>query len=90
MALVLVETAVTYRMRYVVEVRGDEYIDEALPVVLEGRAQEFSQHYQGEQIMSTQLITEEDALALYDKDNSGFKSWDVETKKKNAFTLLSK
>lgn len=90
MALVLVETEVTYRMRYVVEVADDQSLDQAPRAVLFGEAQEFSQQYQGERLLSFNPITEEDALALYDKDNPGFKTWDVETKKKNAFTLLSK
>jgi len=74
---VLVDTVLTYRMRYCVEVPKDnpEY---ALDTVSMEEAKEFSQKPLGEQIVSHRVIKKEKALALCREDNDYISSWDDE------------
>ena len=83
--LVLVETVSMFRMRYVVEVpKGkSEY---ALDTVVCQEAQEFSQEHLDEVIVSHRVVTEDEALAIFDIDNNYLTTWDKETKIKNSFT----
>jgi hypothetical protein len=89
---VLVECVSTFRERYMVEVPVgvDNYGKDkslwALDTVTMQEAKEFSQEHIGEQIISHRVVTKEEALELFDKDNEYFKSWDEETKIKNHFT----
>lgn len=84
---VLVETVSMFRIRYMVEVpKGkDEY---ALDSVVTHEAKEFSQHHLDEIITSHRVVTEEEALEIFDKDNDYCKSWDKELKMKNTFTKI--
>ena len=89
---VLVECVSTFRKRYMVEVPvgvdsyGKDKAEWALDTVTMEEAKEFSQEHLGEQIVSHRVVTKEEALALCDKDNDYFSSWDEETKIKNFFT----
>ena len=88
---VLVECISTFRKRYMVEVpKGtDDYGKDkslwALDTVTMEEAKEFSQEHIGEQIISHRVVTKEEALALCDKDNAYYNSWNEETKIENFF-----
>jgi len=88
---VLVETIITYRMRYVVEVEkgntGDtgnttqDHIAEGL--VIGGEAKEFSQLALGETVVSTRIIEKKDIIALCDEDNDYASTWSDDQKMGN-------
>ena len=82
---VLVETISQFRERYVVEVpKGkSEY---ALDTVTMDEAKEFSQKHLGETIFSSRIISEKDALDLFDEDNDYLKQWNDEQKMQSGFT----
>ena len=71
---VLVETVSAFRQRYVVEVpKGkSEY---ALDSVTTEDVKEFSQKHLGETIVSHRVISEKDALDLFDEDNDYLQGW---------------
>lgn len=86
--LVLVDTIITHRVRYMVEVpKGNQ--EYALNTVMAENAKEFSQECLGEQISSHRVISEEEALALCDKENEYCSVWTTELKKNNFFTSLA-
>jgi len=78
MKLFLVDTVSSHRVSYVVRCKSEEHAADTI-VMEEGK--EFSQEHLGEQISRIREITEDDYLALFDKDNDYLKSWDVEQKK---------
>jgi hypothetical protein len=82
---VLVETISQFRLRYVVEVpKGkSEY---ALDTVTMDEAKEFSQKHLGETIVSSRVISEKDALDLFDEDNDYLKDWNDDKKMESGFT----
>jgi len=82
---VLVEAISQFRERYVVEVpKGkSEY---ALDTVTMDEAKEFSQKHLGETIVSSRVISEKDALDLFDEDNDYIKDWDDDKKIECGFT----
>jgi hypothetical protein len=82
---VMVDTISTFRMRYVIEAPASnpEY---ALDDVTMETAKEFSQEWLGEQIASHRVVSEEEALAICDVDNSYLKSWTKEDKIRVLFT----
>lgn len=91
--LVLVECVSTFRVRYMVEVpvgtddQGNDKSLWALDTVTMNEAQEFSQEYLGEQIVSHRVVSKEEALALCDIDNHyAADSWTEEHKVKTYFT----
>lgn len=83
----LVETLVTYRMRYVVEADSvddaNDFIVENLPSTV---LHEFSQKHISEDIFSTRRIKSEEYLKLFDEDNGYLKSW----KDKEKFDFINK
>lgn len=83
--LVLVDTVLTYRLRYMVEVPKGKAAW-ALDTVSMEDAKEFSQKCLGEQIVSHRVLTEEEAIALCDVDNEYCSKWTTDMKKKNFFT----
>jgi len=91
---VLVEAVSMFRERYMVEVPigtdryGKDKSEWALDTVTLSEAKEFSQEHLGETIMSHRIVTEEEALALCDKDNDYAKVWNDELKKKTFFTTM--
>jgi hypothetical protein len=84
---VLVETVSMYRMRYVVECPVD-HPEYALDTVTAEQAKEFSQSHIGETIISSRVISEEEALAMCDVDNIYQSSWTKEEKIKGNFTRM--
>jgi hypothetical protein len=91
---VLVEAVSMFRERYMVEVPvgtdryGKDKSEWALDTVTLSEAKEFSQEHLGETIVSHRIVTEEEALALCDKDNDYAKVWNDELKKKTFFTTM--
>jgi bifunctional ADP-heptose synthase (sugar kinase/adenylyltransferase) len=90
--LVLVECVSMFRMRYLVEVPigtdnyGHDKKDWALDTVSMEEAKEFSQQHIGETIVSSRVISKEEALTLCDQDNDYAKSWPEEQKIRQFFT----
>jgi hypothetical protein len=81
----MVDTVLTYRMRYCVEAPAD-HPEYALDDVTCETAKEFSQLYIGEQIMSHRVVSQEEALRMCDEDNSYLSSWTDEQKINSLFT----
>ena len=81
---VLVETVLTYRMRYCVEVPVGK-AEYALDTVSMEEAKEFSQKALGETITSHRVVSEEEALDLCREDNDYVSSWDDEQLKNSFF-----
>lgn len=84
---ILVETISQFRQRYVVEVPvgKSEY---ALDSVTMEDVKEFSQKHLGETIVSSRVISEKNALDLYDEDNVFLKNWSDEKKMESGFTQI--
>jgi len=67
--LVLVDAISTFHVRYIVEV-GDDKVDQALGEVKLGEVyDEFYQKHLGETIISQRVVTADEYLELFDKDN---------------------
>lgn len=81
---VLVETVLTYRIRYCVEVPKGK-AEWALDTVTMEEAKEFSQKSLGETIVSHRVVTEEEALAICKEDNDYVNSWDEDMLRNNFF-----
>jgi len=86
--IVLVDTLVSYRMRYAVELAEDSPESWALDTVTMEQAVEFSQECLGEQIVSHRVITEAEFLQQFDKDNSYLAGWTADKKFDSALTRL--
>ena len=85
---VLVECVNTFRTRYMCEVpKGKK--EYALDTVTMEEAKDFSSEHIGEQIISHRIVTEEEALQLFDKDNDYLKNWSRKQKIKSGFTRIS-
>lgn len=82
---VMVECVATFRQRYMVEVPAGK-TDWAMDTVTCNEAKEFSQEFIGEQIISHRTVTEDEALAQCDQDNSYSSSWPTASKKTSFFT----
>ena len=85
---VLVDTVLSYRMRYVIELDDNHPNEYALDTVACDEATEFSQEYLGEHIVSYRQITEDEVIRLCDEDNSYLSSWDNQKKLDNFVTKL--
>ena len=86
--IVLVDTLVSYRMRYAVELAEDSPEEWALDTVTGELCPEFSQECLGEQIVSHRVITEAEFLQQFDKDNSYLADWPADKKFDSALTPL--
>lgn len=85
--LVLVECVQQYRTRYLVEVpKGNA--ERALDTVTMNEATEFSQLSLGETIVSHRVVSEDEAIAVYDVDNSWSWAWPREQKLSQCVTRL--
>ena len=81
--LVLVEAVSMFRHRYVVECNEEEHAADEVVMCKELESfEEFSQQHLDEIITSTRIITEQEYLELFDRDNDYLASWDVEQKKR--------
>jgi Holliday junction resolvase len=86
MKWVMVDTVSQHRMRYLVEVPEDQPEEWALDTVTCEEALEFSQEFIGETIISHRVVTKEEALIQFDKDNDYLIEWDEELKIRNSLT----
>jgi hypothetical protein len=86
--IVLVDTLVSYRMRYAVELAEDSPESWARDTVTMEQAVEFSQECLGEQIVSHRVITEAEFLQQFDKDNGYLAGWTADKKFDSALTRL--
>jgi hypothetical protein len=78
--LVLVDAISTFHVRYVVETSDDE-VDQAITAVKLGKVQdEFSQKHLGETVISQRVVSVDEYLELFDKDNDYLKTWTPEQK----------
>lgn len=75
MALYLVETVAQFRMRYVVDTDKAEYAEDT--VVME-EAEEFSQHWLGETIVSTRRLSYDEASELFFEDHDYLAGKDID------------
>lgn len=86
---VLVDCISTFRTRYVVEVPTGK-IQWASTKVSCNEAKDFSQKHLGEQIVSSRVISKEEALEICDNDNSYTANWTIANKIKSFFTSWTK
>jgi hypothetical protein len=86
---VIVTTISSFRHRYCVPVSELQKLNQDHPVEPETWAKdsvtmeevkEFSQHHIGETIIDSTVLSEEEMLALFDKDNDYLKNWSKEQK----------
>ena len=86
---VVVTTISTHRMRYVIhkddlQAKNPEHLVEPITWAKDSvtceELEEFSQDWLGEQIVDTQMMSEEDMLNLFDADNDYLKEWTKEQK----------
>jgi hypothetical protein len=77
--LVMVETILTYRIRYVVEVPKGKS-EWARDTVTMDEADEFSQLCLGETITSHRVIDEDEFVQMFDEDNDYLKEWETDKK----------
>ena len=78
--LVLVDCIQTSRMRYLVEVPKGK-TEWALDTVVSNKAQEFSQLWLGETIVSHRVVDTPEAITQFDVDNDYLKYWWTTEKK---------
>lgn len=86
--IVLVDAISTFRMRYAVELKSDSPDEWALDTVVCGDAKEFSQEHLGEQIVSHRVVSREEFLEVFDKDNDYLKAIETERKFEIGLTEL--
>lgn len=91
MKYVMVDAISSFRERYLVAV-PDDFDDAkaeewAMDSVTCEDVEEFSQLHIGEQISSTRVMTREEVLAQFDKDNDYASSWNDDMKLRNALVL---
>lgn len=89
---VVVTAISSHRIRYVmhkedlrnlnveVEPTQDELVSWAKDVVTSENCEDFSQTHLGEQISDTDILTEDEMLELFDRDNDYLKDWDRDYK----------
>jgi len=86
-AWVLIETISTFRHRYVVEAPAD-HTEYAMDTVVCDEANEFSQEWLGEQIVSHRIVSKKEALRICDQDNDYLSRWSEEQKMDVLFTYV--
>jgi hypothetical protein len=86
--IVLVDAISTFRMRYAVELKSDSPDEWALDTVVCGDAKEFSQEHLGEQIVSHRVVSREEFLEVFDKDNDYLKAIETDRKFEIGLTEL--
>jgi hypothetical protein len=88
--IVMVDTVLTYRMRYAVEIPVDADIQQAFDLVHQQEAAEFSQLYTGEVVSSHAVVTPAEYLQQFDADNAYLAAWTDEQKFKLGLTKVNK
>ena len=67
--LVLVDSFLTYRVRYVIELNESDPTEWALDTVAMGEVDEFSQLCLGEQISSHRVVSRHECFKIFKEDN---------------------
>lgn len=80
MAKYLVETISMFRMRYVIEAQDETHACDEVTMNNDGSLSEFSQLHLDEIISSSREISDEEYLALFDRDNDYLSGWTDEQK----------
>ena len=80
MAKYLVETISMFRMRYVIEEQDETHACDEVTMNNDGNLREFSQLHLDEIISSSREISDEEYLALFDRDNDYLAGWTDEQK----------
>lgn len=80
MAKYLVETISMFRMRYVIEAQDETHACDEVTMNNDGNLSEFSQLHLDEIISSSREISDEEYLALFDRDNDYLAGWTDEQK----------
>ena len=83
---VMVETLLTYRLRYVIEKESDNNI-KAINAIMRGDAMEFDQKPLDEIVLSVNPITKKDAIKEFRKSNPSFAQWSDKMIAKNHITF---
>jgi hypothetical protein len=89
---VLVEAVSLFRLQYMVEVPvgtddyGNDKAKWALDTVTCEEAKEFYQEHIGENIVSHRVVTQDEALEMFRKENPTFSGWSDDLIMKNHFT----
>ena len=84
--IVMVDTVLSYRMRYAVEIPEDGDVAQALDIVQNHKAAEFSQQYLGEQVSAHRVVSNEQFLEQFDADNDYLAAWTDEQKFNSGLT----
>jgi len=87
MSIVIVETVSMFRMRYAVE-SPDTHPEYALDTVTMEEADEMSQEFLGETIVSHRVVSKDEYLTMFDKDNPECSGWD-EAKKMEGVKVIT-
>ena len=80
MAKYLVETISMFRMRYVIEAQDETHACDEVTMNNDGNLSEFSQLHLDEIISSSREISDEEYLALFNRDNDYLAGWTDEEK----------
>ena len=80
MAKYLVETISMFRMRYVIEGQDETHACDEVTMNNDGNLREFSQLHLDEIISSSREISDEEYLALFNRDNDYLAGWTDEEK----------
>lgn len=76
----LVETISMFRLRYVIEAQDETHACDEVTMNNDGNLSEFSQLHLDEIISSSREISDEEYLALFDRDNDYLAGWTDEQK----------
>ena len=80
MAKYLVETISMFRLRYVIEAQDETHACDEVTMNNDGNLSEFSQLHLDEIISSSREISDEEYLALFNRDNDYLAGWTDEQK----------
>ena len=80
MAKYLVETISMFRLRYVIEAQDETHACDEVTMNNDGNLSEFSQLHLDEIISSSREISDEEYLALFNRDNDYLAGWTDEEK----------
>lgn len=76
----LVETISMFRLRYVIEALEETHACDEVVMNNDGNLREFSQLHLDEIISSSREISDDEYLALFDRDNDYLTDWDTQQK----------
>ncbi len=71
-------TVSMFRHRYVVEMKDEDKVDDLADLVTCEELEEFSQHHVDEVIVDSSIVTEQEMLDMFRRDNAYLASWSDE------------